>query len=384
MKPALHLLLASLVVGLALGCGSGDVVGQGSPIQNAHPERCDNGKDDDGDGQVDCMDADCATQAPCPGAMAISGHTPGEPPFNECYRSEGDRSQTPVDMVWILDSSASMKQELAWIESQLNEFANRLLARRADIRFALLGGPTMCVQPPLGGTNCGDAERFVHVKEYIGNDDTLPMAITLFDEYKDILRSNAKRMFIAVSDDNPAVNAAPSEWPNGITAEAFDLRLRSLGNGMFSSYVFNSIVAYSDHGRHPRGCITGTAPGDTYLALTQMTSGLKFSICNPDWRDVFTQLGEAVAAMTNVPCSYPRAVVLENGMTTNDDFLQVEAEVDGRWQVLGQVKDATGCSGNQPGWYVDDTRVHLCPSVCESTAVTRSRVLHGCPIQAPD
>ena len=124
--------------------------------------------------------------------------------------------------------------------------------------------------------------------------------------------------------------------------------------------------------------------GDIYWALSDMTSGLKFSICTPDWSGLFDELTRAIAIPEMLPCVYeiPEA---PPGETFDPNRVNVEYTpgTGGAPELIPNVRTIDGCSGE--GWYYDDpdapTQVQLCPFTCrrlEEDAAGRVDVAFGC------
>jgi hypothetical protein len=369
-RGALALLWTALT--LLASCTPSTVIEDSSAIGQQLGEVCDNQLDDDGDDLVDCYDPDCDLS--CGGASV--------PPFAVCGETTGDRGHNPVDMIWVLDGSVSMRDERSSVMNNLNALAGVLDEKRANVRVVLIGGDDVCVKPPLGGPNCQDSDRYRHLVEQIGNDNALMALVERYPTYKSFLRPDSKRIVVAVSDDNP--NPPPNaEWPKGVTPPAFDRKFEAL-DPAFEGYIFHSIVGFSDDGgNHPKGCRGARRKGTTYLALTDHTDGLKFSVCNSrgsDWRDFFEEIGNNVAGLVNVPCTYPLTIPYDGDERTNPNEVQVEAEVYGALQVLERFPDAASCGSNY-GYYIEPgaDQIRVCPLVCSSIDVTQVIVQHGCP-----
>jgi hypothetical protein len=357
---------------LLWACASGPTLQSGAPLSGN--EDCTNAVDDDGDGQIDCADADCETS--CLGLAQRPA-----PSFDSCSETVGDREAYPLDMIWLLDSSRSMREEVQIVADNLERLGNAMRALDLNVNFVLLGGPDVCVPPPLGGADCQNSERYLHVPEALGNQETLRSPVDLFLRYHKFLRPSADRVLVAVSDDNPDPKLTVPGWPSGVTADAFDRRLRTLGDGVFDDYVFHSIVAFSPNGgTHPRGCRGAQAPGNTYLALTEQTEGLKFSVCDSQqsaWQQFFSEMAEDAAKDANVPCDYSRIVLNENGESTDPDRLEVHIQRDGRWFRLRQLGDGEACTA-EGGFAVQGNSIQLCDVNCRSPEVTRALIYRGC------
>lgn len=377
---ALITVLLPHVLAASAGCTSSPPFQAGSSLRGA--ENCSNGRDDDSDQHIDCADEDCATTC-----LALPQRP--EPAFETCGESGGDREEFPVDMIFMLDSSPSMKGEIERVVANLESMGNLLRALSINVHFVLLGGPEVCVPPPLGGPSCGNSDMYFHLPQPLGNQETLRSPVDLFPRYHSFLRREADRVLIAVSDDNPAATPAP-DWPSGVTPDTFETRLRTLGDQTFADYVFHSIVAFpEDGGRHPRGCRTAQQPGEAYLALTERTGGLRFSVCNSresDWRAFFADLADATAKNVHVPCDYPRVALTDAGESTDPHRIDVHVQKDGRWHRAEQLETFESC-GEAGGFALEGNDVKLCPADCMPSGVTRVLVYRGCfddPIPDPN
>lgn len=341
-----------------------------------------------GDGKSNCVGAECGVSPTCGDGLFCADAARQQPvlPFERCGEpTVGDRSQYPVDLIWVLDTSVSMWRKLSWVANNLNDMAGYLQEKRANVRVMLLGGPDVCVAPPLGGPGCQDGPAFHHVKEKAGNQETLRLAVDLYPTYKDFLRPTSRKVLVAVSDTNPNPDLRFEGWPEGVNAATFDQRLRALAPS-FQDYVFHSIVAFpEDGGQHPNGCAGAERYGRTYLDLTAESSGLKFSVCNNrqgEWGEFLDELATQVAGLVNVPCEYPQRVEVRPGQLTNATEVLVEAEVERRWQTLAKVPDAETC-GSELAWYAWEDTIHICPAACRSLAVTQIRIHRGCSADGP-
>lgn len=362
-------------------CTPGMISEQGVPVRAAK-EVCGDGQDNDGDSAIDCADPDCRSAPGCGNPIGDIGLAL-KPPWESCAEVGGDRGHTPVDMIWAVDGSASMGDEIAKVVHNINNFAGYMLGLRADLHLVMLGDKQsggqekLCVPPPLGGPNCQDGERYRHIARYVGN-DALRQIVALYPEYRTFLRPNAKKVLVIVSDSNA----------EGVTPDWFDQQLRALdGGAMFSNYLVHSIVGYGERSSlgHPRGCPSAAAEGTTYLALSDKTGGTKFSICASFWNQageglpsgIFGELGRSVAGLVDLPCRYPLPK-LEGNRAVNTGKIQVNADGDAGWAVVPRHADGGVCSANAPGWYLDADTVRLCPSLCKALSVAEVKVLFGC------
>ncbi|PID39770.1 MAG: hypothetical protein CSA24_00500 [Deltaproteobacteria bacterium] len=286
-----------------------------------------------------------------------------------CASATGEAKLTSggVDIIWFVDTSGSMGQETAWVQQNLNDFASYIGSQNLDYRVILIGASSICVTPPLGGKSCTDGPRYRHVKEVVGSKNGLSKIISTYPKWRDFLRADTTKNFVAVTDDNSRKSAA---WFN---TEIAKLKQPGFPDG----FIFHSIVAYGSVPK--KGCSTGARIGQVYLDLTAQTSGVKFPVCNSDWKSIFDKLAKSVAQTAKAPCSYlipdPPA-----GKTFNPNLVLVWRADPGQERVIPQVANKAACG--QSGWYYDDEanpkNVILCPETCKAVEGGKIEIEFGC------
>ena len=286
-----------------------------------------------------------------------------------CGEHVGDRSHTPVDIIWTVDSSDSMKTELQWVEQNVVTFFKFVRDYHLNARIVLLGGDFIDVPDSINDDN----PVFRHITDYVGSHDTLRKIVEWFDRYRDFLRPNAKRMIVVTTDDDSAMSA--SEFDDAI----LPLLAAVDGEDSNQGYTFHSIISEGDHFR---GCESGAKRGYEYLTLTEQTDGFIFPICDADWSTVFTTLAHHTAGLVRIDCHYPLPEV-DPGETIAD-VIVARADNTGEYVAsLPQIETDGQCSQSSAGgwFYVEQPTglaVHLCPEACSSLETSRIRVSYHC------
>ncbi|MGK0361902.1 MAG: hypothetical protein ACI9U2_004222, partial [Bradymonadia bacterium] len=303
------------------------------------------------------------------------------------FTAQAAGSVRPVDIVWIVDGSPSMDDEIAIIEANLNAWAGRIAASGLDYRVIIIGADReycsdgqcffeICLPQPLSGAaGCPDtdSDRYRHVRSGVHSRNGLDVAVATVDEWRPFLRANAALHVIMVTDDDQG-------W--GVDADEFAAFLDQPGFG--ETVTFHSVI--DEIGRLPNcglfgdpPCSCGERRGETYVDLSARTGGVVRSICDADWDPIFGALEGAVVEGAGVPCAFdlPR---LPEGVALDTDRVNVDLVRGGMDEPLDNVASLEACAG-QPGWYYDDadapTRLLLCPAACDAGA-QEVRVEYGC------
>ncbi len=313
-----------------------------------------------------------------------------------CAAVTAEAVKPPVDIIWTIDQSGSMGNEIAQVKANVNgNFASIIQNAGLDYRVIMFSNGSssvsstyrLCVDPPLGSATCGENNPpiFFQVNRTIAstNSWSLFMNDTYWTEIKGHLRPDAFKAFIEVTDDQSTVTAAQFD--------AF--LLTGNGAGYFGTaaernYVFHSIVGVNAplNPTDPKTntkCGTAVNTGPQYQDLSILTGGLRHPVCDTDYSAVFA----------NIATNIVKAVACEllTPPTTSDAGVIDWANVDVQYtpgdgspaQIFPLVADEASCVGD--GFYYDNpaspTKVLLCPDSCAKVQAddgAKVELLLGC------
>lgn len=248
----------------------------------------------------------------------------------------------PVDIIWMVDNSASMAPAIDDVQAGLNDFAALVAGRDLDYRVIMLslrgvgdttvGGSLryqVCIPPPLGGSGCADNTRFFQVEidirstqpleQFLGSLAQTAGYVATDDRgsapWEMHLRPEATKTIVVVTDDNARMVvrsggtfvAGPGGGRSGgdpvATADWFETSadastgsnpfnsrtlpegiLHPRWGGIFDGYLFNGLYGWgSDTDPSVRCTFPGgarpPASGLTYTELVRRTGGVRAQIC---------------------------------------------------------------------------------------------------------
>ena len=284
------------------------------------------------------------------GARAPMTATPDNGMARECagLDVEVEVSQAAVDVVWVIDSSGSMRNERDTIQRGLNAFARAVAEASIDMRVVVITDrKDFDVPAPLGQ----DPQHFQLLDRKVGSHDALETFIKEFDDYADFLRPEAKLELIAVTDDE-----------SRLSATAFIADMGARAGKPFRLHAIASERVGKD------ACDGAKKPGDEYYAAAMLTEGLTLSVCNDVTPALFDTLSGSVRDSAGSPCTFavPKAPM---GFDFDPDLLSVH------WtptpsavpEVIPPVDTEARCGLS--GWFYAEPSapdaLTLCPRTCE-------------------
>lgn len=333
-----------------------------------------------------------------------------------CGGSTVNARQSQVDIIFFVDNSSSMEDEIDEIEARLSsDFADIIEASGLDYRVIMISrmgrqGESvvgsyfpLCIGPPLGNDACTDTgvsfsltppyypysndsesedawcdilASFSHPDELVPEAEVRPWRALSPQGWSQWLRPDAQKAFVVITDDEVKCSIAGKSWRDRsddtageAVADAFDAELLALSPEQFGTasdrkYVWHSIVGMSapstglDASQSIRESTCGggsDAPGTGYQALSIKTGGLRFPICDSSSFDYFfTELAQAVVDDAETDCVYPLPAL--DSFDPGDSKVTVlsrDSASHAESQVeLGQVASLVSCDAQS--YYFDD------------------------------
>ncbi|MDH5676117.1 MAG: hypothetical protein OEZ06_28600 [Myxococcales bacterium] len=317
--------------------------------------------DDDPNGPVasDIPGGRQAQQPDAPtGSAGAASLESGEVDPDECssVSQTAEVELGPADIVWVIDGSVSMLDEIAAVQMNIANFASDISSAGIDHHVVMVANTDIAMPTPLGG----DSAHYRWVLANVDSHNALQVLLDTYPQYADFMRPDASLHFIVVTDDN---------------AFTPHMQFKSQMEGLAGKEFYFHSIASEDA---PGGCIGACglpvicgafAPGFEYYALSDLTGGEKISICVADWSQVFGPLKQAVIASAPLPCDYPIPPP-PSGETLDPALVNMEFTVQDATDamVVPRAGDDGECAANV-AWFYDDpttpTEIRLCPAACE-------------------
>jgi hypothetical protein len=374
-----------------------------------------------------------ATDEPDPGGLVDEDESSFVPvdQSEACAVERADTVQfkEPIDIIVTVDNSASMGEELAATERNINEnFASILADSQLDYRMIVLtlhrrvprtgfgqSATMLCVSAPLSSLEACDSadeprfnDHFFQYSTRVESDDSFDILLDTYappfeadreDEFgnaplgwSEWLRPGIKKVFLELTDDNEDMPS--DEFVRALT----ELAPEHFGTDVERpSFVFHSIVGVAEkvpvtepyqpsEPVQSQPCTSNgsdvTTAGETYQELSRLTGGLRFPICLSSLYDVvFREIAGKVIAQSDIACDFP-VPAPPAGRTLDLDrvSISIEHELTGASpSTFGQARTAADCEGD--AFFIQEGRIQLCPEACSavrSEEGARVDVLFGC------
>jgi hypothetical protein len=354
--------------------------------------------------------------------------------IEECAAiSQRAGSARPVDITFVIDNSGSMTEEIAAVEDRINaDFAKIIEESGVDYRVIMVarfgkhpqnsgeaGAQDLCIRAPLGPNDCSGTSKLAHRPPRFFHYDSEVMSTDawckLLDGFRspqylassgwsEFARPEAFKSFVIISDDdNGCVTHLATErspTPEALiddveafvfkdpatNAKRFDEALTRLSTNQFGTRERRNYRVHSIIGAvgNPAGdgtwsaadpiqsdvCPTAVAAGVNHQALSVLTGGLRYPICNHGNFDVvFHALAEDAIRASRLACEWalpppPVGQSFDSGLVNLD---YKPGNGTGTHTIPKVAKEAQ--CGTSGGWYYDEdthpTKIIACPTTCD-------------------
>lgn len=345
--------------------------------------------------------------------------------------AEATLEKKPVDIMFIIDNSGSMSDNIAAVQDNINvNFAAIIGASGIDYRVimisqhGLVSGQDICVGAPLSTTDCNPVPSepgqnppiFYHYSVSTSSHNGLCQALNSYDGgladqfgygpggWKQWLRTEAFKVFVEVTDDGVTCSLDGVSYDDNdnaadgmTTAQKFDTTLLALDPEQFGTpdarnYVFHSIIGLKEKDPPTAAyepmdpivtavCSTAVAGGTGYQGLSQITGGLRFPICEfASFDVVFQAIAEGVIAGSKVECEFPVPDPPE-GETIDLTTVVVEYTPSSGGAVVKMTQVPTAAECKEDAFYIESNTIKLCADSCalvQADDKAKVNVLYGC------
>jgi hypothetical protein len=299
----------------------------------------------------------------------------------------------PVDIIFGVDTTGSMGEEIAFTEENMNAFSEQITSAGIDVRVIMVstvkdGMPLfpvhldgVCIAAPLGSGTCPEDSRppqYVHILQPNNDGDLLQNYINTYPMYKEYLRESSFKVFVGISDGDIAANPVFQQPIN--SADTFIAAVNALepSSSMWQQWRYSAIYSFTP-------CGVGNNEGIVHADLVAKTQGVAGDLCLQDFTPVFDDLATQVMDVVTLACEWDIPPP-PDGETFDKNKTNVQLTLDGAVEQLGNVTTADDC-GTRDGWRYDDVmapkRVVACPTTCSRIQTARSAqvdLLFGCEI----
>jgi len=317
-------------------------------------------------------------QSSSSGSSGSSGST--------CAATNAETKKSPVDIIFVIDNSGSMNEEMNQIKTNVNNFAAKIGSSGLDYRVIFIvakasspnqSGNVICVPAPLGGANCADnLPKFAHIPQSVGSTNGPNLILSTYDstdaklEWKKHLRPEAFKVFVMVTDDRSNMTAA--EFDKQLLAKA---PAGMFGTAAARKYVYHSIVSWKEGTTPPSTTVCSGAAGQSteHQNLSLLTKGIIDSVCKTDYSNVLNNISKNV--VDRLACDL---TLQTSGEIDPTKVVVQTTPAGGQPKVLTQVTGADKCASVPDAWHYDNnekpTKVILCQSTCDAINNTAQKV----------
>ncbi|HSO38266.1 MAG TPA: hypothetical protein VLT33_37315, partial [Labilithrix sp.] len=284
------------------------------------------------------------------GASGASGTSGGS-----CAAVAAQTEKAKVDIIFVIDDSGSMTEEMTQIRTNVNTFAAKIGGTGLDytVTFIVRRGTNannneICVPAPLAGANCADnPPKFHHVPQDVQSTDSFQRILQTYEtSWKNYVRQDAVKVFIEVTDDSS--NMAYTQFDQQLLAK---LPAGMFGTATARNYIWHSIISkpFADAVPSTKICSGAAGPSVDYQQLSKLTGGIIDEVCKTDYSGVLNNIAKGITDKLGCELKYPSSA------ESDPTKLVVTFTPKGAaTQNLTQVTDVGKCGTIANAWYYDN------------------------------
>jgi hypothetical protein len=324
--------------------------------------------------------------------------------------------ERPMDIIFVIDNSGSMTEEIAQVKARINEDLAAILdASGIDYRVIMftnygMSGLEVCIRAPLGPGDClapdalvgiDNPPRFYHYDWDVQSWDSLCLLLSRWNSpdvqarspWSSYLRVGSFKTFVEITDDGVSCRTPAGVQLNDVsggepaaqqTIRNFDAELRLLSRDQFGplgkrTYQWFSIVGLPPHEPTTEPwapeepiqttiCSSAQRPGLAYQLLSQETGALRWPVCqNDDFGPMFRAIATNVVEKARLACEWALPPPPSGKVYDASKLSLTFTDGSGIETNLPRVDSGTVCGD---GWFLDNNQdprlLSLCPTTCEA------------------
>lgn len=324
-------------------------------------------------------------------------------------RFEANLEEKPVDIIFVIDNSGSMGDEIMSVQANVNtNFADIIRASGLDFRVIMLSehgevdDESICISSPLSGTNCMpvppepvNAANYFHYDADISSHDSFQRILETYNEpdphgfapdgWSGWLRDGAFKVFVEITDDDPTGDLPDGNEATAANFEAalFALQPSHFGGAGKRNYIWHSIIGMQDNNGmawQPTDpvidelCDTGESPAPEYQILSIATGGLRYPVCDfASYDVVFNEVAQGIIEQSKIGCelALPEAA---DGETIDPDAVALEWQPDPTATIEQALAvDPAACGAR--AFTVENNTITLCDDFCAEVEASTEGIL---------
>jgi hypothetical protein len=335
------------------------------------------------------------------GIVGLPGSSGGAPASTECpaiTAQAESKKGGKADIVIIIDNSLSMVEEAAAVQKNINAFSQQIKASGIDVHVVMIssspagamggtrcvdpsgitcliipglvipvGETGICVEPPLGtqgkcptGDDSNQGAGYLHVRQPVNSNDELLVLQRTFSQWQGMLRPDAAKTFVVVTDDDALDGPGADAFHQWVTTQTAFQGATWRFSGLYcvtkGPNCFNAGLVYHDLVTRTQG-ITGD--------MAQFGSGN----IDAQFKTVFDSLATAIVKdAIPVACEYTIPQAPDNKPFDKTKLNVSYTAGGGAKEDFFAVGSQAECSAQTGSWFYDNndnpTRVVICPQAC--------------------